>query len=195
MSEQGGDLPLLSQWSRNMSGRDNSKVGRPRILARHRDCNHIVGGQPVLVDMSRPARLTLPSPFSTVSGNRSLSTRRQLSAPSTFLIVSAIASSVAACASGAIGVSGAPEGEQVAQSTISKGSLTASPPAELLDGAAHQNKQYDRQDVLGVEDPKAVVRLNPEIVVGQACRNRQPSRRAQPSSKTTATVSTSTNVT
>ena len=100
--------------------------------------------------MSRPARLTLPSPFSAVAGNRSLRTRRQLSAPSTFLIVSAIASSVAACASGAIRVSGAPEGDPKRAQSISKGSLTARPPAELLDGAAHQNKQYDCQDVLGV---------------------------------------------
>src|SRR4029453_8089855 len=105
VSQQGGDLSLLSLWSSNMSGRDDRKTSRPRIMARHRDCNHIVSGQPVFVDIHEPAgpahaAITIQHG---ISGNRSLSTRRQLSASSTFLMVSAIASSVAARASGAMG--------------------------------------------------------------------------------------------
>jgi hypothetical protein len=91
---------------------------------------------------------------------------------------------------------GTPQGGQVVEPASSCGALPASPPAELLDSAANQDKQYDRQDVLGVEDPKAVVRLGPEIVVRKpvVTAPTKPAGRT-PAADTMATTRTSSNVT
>ena len=62
-----------------------------------------VGSPSVSTSIVWPARVTLPSPWSTVAGRRSSITRSQLSASRTVIIVSEIAPSVAACVSGAMG--------------------------------------------------------------------------------------------
>jgi hypothetical protein len=45
VSEQRGDLSLLSEWTSNMGGRDDSKVGGAGIRTRYRDRDDVIAGQ------------------------------------------------------------------------------------------------------------------------------------------------------